>query len=222
MENLNFSSSEDEVWEQVPDSEPKQQDDLIEISIKNQKRRGITKKERIKRIYLHHFHLLNLLSVAVQRNRLTRELMVQATILSLVPKELLEVDYQKIKELLNWWINFKNSSPDPTIWNHDLLEFCLEKTVSKEVSVLLFTSLCRALRIPTRLVCSLFPIRLSFKKYEPPNFPIRFWCEIFNGKSWDPVDPVKGTVGQDIITKEPHSYIVALEDGFGIRDVTTR
>ncbi|KAJ3300048.1 hypothetical protein HK104_005044 [Borealophlyctis nickersoniae] len=66
----------------------------------------------------------------------------------------------------------------------------------------------------------------------PDVYPFRFWCEVYVDKTeeWIPVDPVRG-ICNDTVAMEPPasainqlqiSYVVACEQGFGVKDVTRR
>ncbi|KAJ3036148.1 hypothetical protein HK097_003902 [Rhizophlyctis rosea] len=120
----------------------------------------------------------------------------------------------------------------------------VERVMDPEVSALAFLSVLRGFEIESRLVCALFPVALSFtgekKKKgkgggvgeEQPVVPMRLWCEVWSekNKEWIPVDPVLGLVNDTVGMEPPSgaipqlqlSYVVAYEQGFGIKDVTRR
>lgn len=109
-----------------------------------------------------------------------------------------------------------------------LMKHALLREGSAETSSMLFTSLCRALDIPSRLVVSLQPCPWSSKssagKPDPPleGWPPIMWTEVFSRPEsrWIPVDPIRYLIDKrkllDPMTTCPFNrlvYVVAFEEG---------
>ena len=109
-----------------------------------------------------------------------------------------------------------------------LMKHTLLREGSAETSSMLFTSLCRALDIPTRLVVSLqscpWSSRTPTGKPEPPleGWPPIMWAEVFSRPEcrWIPVDPIRYLIDKRKLLEPPTNcpfnrlvYVVAFEEG---------
>ncbi|KAI9336136.1 Rad4 beta-hairpin domain 3-domain-containing protein [Obelidium mucronatum] len=186
------SDFENEVWEEVVTpvmgdvSLPEQEATANEVSFQVQvpatghssrsvlKRTRITKELRLDRTLMHQVHLLSLVVAAKERNHWTNNLLLQNILVSIVPKNVAEKKGNCVEALVRWWKDTIDSTPPPTdstptsTTTNSTLETLIQTAFSGVVSllpnvrVLLFTSICRALNLNTRLVASLHPIPLSF------------------------------------------------------------
>jgi xeroderma pigmentosum group C-complementing protein len=109
-----------------------------------------------------------------------------------------------------------------------LMKHALLREGSVETSSMLFTSLCRALDIPTRLVVSLQPCpwrsKTPIRKLDPPleGWPPIMWTEVFNRPEcrWMPVDPIRYLIDKRKLMEPTANcpfnrlvYVVAFEEG---------
>jgi xeroderma pigmentosum group C-complementing protein len=125
-------------------------------------------------------------------------------------------------------VDDENSWSDRLRSPKSLMKHALLREGSAETSSMLFTSLCRALDIPARLVVSLQPCPWSSKlpvgKSEPPleGWPPIMWTEVFSRPEsrWIPVDPIRYLIDKRKLL-EPMAncsfnrlvYVVAFEEG---------
>jgi xeroderma pigmentosum group C-complementing protein len=179
------------------------QNEPLEIDIplngeKKRKRKGISRTDRLERIHLHVAHFISLLGSARLRNNWCDDKELQASILSLLPRDLIDLASQisykehpdggtdlftkntllRITSYWNRWldgVDTHRSKVKSVIGPVDLANIAtntlavVPKDQKDQVKVLLTVTMLRSLGIHARLIVSIHPISTSMKLKEKTN-----------------------------------------------------
>jgi hypothetical protein len=240
------SDDEEESWEEVEVSAR-----AVDISVPAtsfeitipavEKKRVITRRDRAVRRLEHKTHLLCLLSTCLNWNRLLNNPLLQSVLLSKIPVKLLDtiqagkrmknaINQSKVETFLQYWEGaYMKANADCELEELDTNVLITSADGSASLHPmtysLLFAAACRAIGLDTRLVASLVPVPLSFRKSKPCQ-PLQFLVEIYPAGQFRPIiaDPVGGVVGtnfrNDLISNA--SYVVSFEANNDAKEVTRR
>ena len=158
-------------------------DSLPEYFFREKKmRRSITGEDRWIRRQMHKLHLLCLMSHTLFLHRISLDPLLQALLLSKCPHQLAEslITMNKdneassesfcslVSELARWSGNFFRQNPSSLESNLQYADIIasvsrgLFERCNLNIKVLLFVTIMRALSLKVRLVCSIWPVPLSF------------------------------------------------------------
>ena len=216
-------SDEEEEWEQVFVENPNQE---IEIIIPQpDKKKGITKRDRIIKLLQHKVHLLCMLSHTIYWNKWCNQELIHSILYSKF-NWVIQPHKAQVKKLVYLW---QTIPFDPNLDTNDdssLLAAWEKPSLSLMAYCLYFVAQCRLMGLETRLVTLVPTISLSCSSKTIPPPPPRYLAEIYLDEQWHIVDPVSGFIGVQTTSAFPSlehiGYVIACDTGGTIKDVSKR